>query len=156
MTIQVGDLAPDVPDTTPPLALSAWRGQWVVLFFFPRAHATHCQMQARRFQALMPEFQALGANIVGVSSDTGAQQMTFRDVCRVSFPLLSDAGERIGGVYGVLEDAVVEDEETRRLKRQTFLIDPQGVVVEHWTEVDPNTHAGEVLAALRQHEAPLA
>lgn len=150
MTVQIGDPAPSVPHAAPPLTLTDWRGTWVVLFFFPRAHTTHCQMQARRFQALAPEFGALGVNLVGVSSDTTNEHMRFRDVCRLSFPLIADETERIGAAYGVLEDAVVDGEHNRRLKRHTYLIDPRGRVAQIWTDVDPNTHAEQVLAAVRE------
>lgn len=140
----------NVDDAIPSVsALAEVGGFWRVLFFFPRAATTHCQMQARRFEALMPQFEALGVRVVGLSSDTEPQHRSFRDVCKVSFPLVSDADGSVARAFGVLEEDVVENETTRRAKRRTFLVSPQGRVVKRYDDVDPNTHAAEVLEDLR-------
>lgn len=150
-TLQVGDLAPDftaTDDAGQPLTLSGWRGRWVVLFFFPRAAATHCQMQARRFQALFPEFRAAGAQLVGVSSDTRQSQVEFRGLCQLDFPLIPDRTHALSGLYGVLDEPEPGDE-VRPARRETFLISPDGVIAAHWRDVVPHTHAAEVLERLR-------
>ncbi|WP_027481614.1 peroxiredoxin [Deinococcus pimensis] len=152
MVPSVGDLAPTFDaarDDGAPFALSDWHGSWVVLFFFPRSATTHCQMQARRFQALLPEFEKLGALVVGVSSDTAERQGTFRSVCRLDFPLVPDSELAVCRVYGVLEDAPVEEEPTPRARRETFLIAPDGRVARRWAPADPNSNAADVLAELR-------
>ncbi len=156
--LQTGDLAPDFTATDEggrPVSPSRWRGRWVVLFFFPRAAATHCQMQARRFQALFPEFQAAGAHVVGVSSDTRQRQTEFRGLCDLSFPLLSDRHGQISRLYGVL-DAPEPGEEVALARRETFLISPEGRVAHRWREVVPNVHAAEVLQTLHTLQAPPA
>lgn len=131
------------------MSLADFRGSWLVLFFFPRASTTHCQLQARRFEALVPEFRALNARILGVSSDARSQQMAFRNLCQLSFSLIPDTNHQLSERYGVLDEPF-PGEETRPARRETFLISPEGRVVRHWTEVVPKTHAAEVLEELRK------
>ncbi|WP_424950671.1 peroxiredoxin [Deinococcus sp.] len=129
--------------------LAEHRGEWVLLFFFPRANTSYCQMQARRFQALQPQYRRLGVRVVGVSSDTAQQQTVFRDSCQLDFPLITDSEHRVGAQYGVMETERVEGEANLRARRESFLIGPQGRVARHYTEVDANTHAAAVLADLQ-------
>lgn len=154
--VQIGDPAPDFTARDHEgraVSLSRWQGRWVVLFFFPRAAATHCQMQARRFQALSPEFQAAGAHIVGVSSDTRQRQTEFRGLCDLSFPLISDRTGDLSRLYGVL-DGLEPGEEVPLARRETFLISPEGRVAHRWRGVVPHTHAAEVLGQLRALQVP--
>ncbi len=151
-TLQTRDPAPDfsaLQDRGGTFRLADHRGEWVLLFFFPRASTSYCQMQARRFQALQPEYRRLGVQVVGVSSDTAQQQTVFRDSCQLDFPLITDSEHRVGIRYGVMETERVDGETTLRARRESFLIGPQGRVERHYSEVDANTHAAEVLAELR-------
>ncbi|BDP43264.1 peroxiredoxin [Deinococcus aetherius] len=156
--LQIGDPAPDftAPDNDGcSVGLSGWRGRWVILFFFPRAAASHCQMQARRFQALFPEFQAAGACVVGVSSDTRQRQTEFRGLCDLSFPLISDRSGGLSRLYGVLDDPE-PGEDVALARRETFLISSIGRIAHRWREVTPNVHAAEVLRKLRELQATSA
>lgn len=149
MTLHPGSPAPDfsgLSDDGQAVSLTDLRGQWTVLFFYPRAGSTHCTLEVRRFQRAMPEFSRLGVQVIGVSTDPPGDQAYFRSSCVLSFPLLSD-GERIGEAFGVLAPSPFEDEptSTRRVTRQTFLIAPDGMVARHWQVADPATHADEVL-----------
>ena len=124
------------PDTT---------GHWTVLYFYPQGNNPHCVMQSRRFQGLYPEFDKLGVQVVGVSVDTEEEQKTFREICSVTFPLISDTKFAISQAYGLLKTVTHEGKEKHYASRETFLIDPSNRVAMHWTDVDPNTHAREVL-----------
>ena len=151
MTVSTGNLAPDfsaVQDRGGQIQLADFRGKSVLLFFFPRASTSYCQMQARRFQALLPEFQRRGVQIIGVSSDTAQQQTMFRDSCQIDYPLITDVDHRVARLYGVLEPTIVEQESNRRARRESFLIDTDGRVLRYYTQVDANTHAAEVLRDL--------
>ncbi|AWN24087.1 peroxiredoxin [Deinococcus irradiatisoli] len=154
MMLQPGDPVPEfsaLSDNGKKVQLSAWRGQPVVVFFFPNAAATHCQMQARRFQALAEEFQALNVQLLGISVDSRSQQATFREICKLSFPLIADSDYRLSEQFGVLTSS--DDEEKKYARRVTFLIGPQGEVRQRWDDVNPNTNASEVLAALHADRA---
>lgn len=150
MSLQVGHPAPPFEarsDDGRPVSLGALRGQWVVLYFYRRASTPGCSVEAQRFEAALPELERLGATVVGVSTDTEARQAKFRDSCGLSFPLIPD-GEKvlarrfgvIGGLGGLLGVAA----------RETFLIDPQGQLAQHWRNVNPIFHAGEVVKELER------
>lgn len=152
MSLTTGDLVPDFTAQTDQDRLYRFTqnsGGWRVIFFFPRANTTHCQMQARRYQALSSEFAAHGVALTGVSSDTRKQQLMFRDICKVDFPLLSDTDHTVSRHFGVLDD-LMPGEEVQTARRETFLIDPQGRIAQHWNAVDPATDAATVLEEVKR------
>ncbi|MFC4639489.1 peroxiredoxin [Deinococcus hohokamensis] len=150
MSLQVGHPAPSFDarsDDGRPVSLGALRGQWVVLYFYPRASTPGCSIEAQRFEAALPELERLGATVVGVSTDTEARQAKFRDSCGLSFPLIPDGDKAlarrygvIGGLGGLLGLAA----------RETFLIDPEGMLAHHWRSVNPSTHTADVLKELER------
>ncbi|WP_019010242.1 peroxiredoxin [Deinococcus aquatilis] len=152
MSLTTGDLVPDFTaqtDQDRPYRFTQNSGGWRVIFFFPRANTTHCQMQARRYQALSGEFAAHGITLSGVSSDTRKQQLVFRDICKVDFPLISDTDHTVSRLFGVLDD-LLPGEEVQMARRETFLIDPQGRIAQHWNGVDPATDAATVLEEVKR------
>ena len=86
-----------------------------------------------------------GADVVGVSVDSVEDQKAFSDKYKLPFPVLSDVGGQTSQAYGVLR----EMGSTEIAARQTFLIDPNGVVVKHYEQVDPETHTQDVVADLQ-------
>lgn len=154
---RVGDVAPIFTATDEQantLHLSQFLGQRVVLFFFPRAAATHCQMQVRRFQALIPEFEAASVQVIGVSSDTTRRQVELRGLCQLSYPLIPDPTHQVSGLYGVLDD-LEPGETVRCARRETFLVSPEGKIEVHWNTVAPHSHAAEVLQRVWEFQSPL-
>ncbi|WP_161882528.1 peroxiredoxin [Deinococcus alpinitundrae] len=127
------------------LSLLALRGQWVVLYFFPRAMTPACTMEAAGFETLIGDFQQRSAQVIGVSSDTEARQALFRDTCHLSFALLPDSEKRVCRAYGVLGGL---GGWLGLSQRCTYLIDPAGTVVRVWTVTEPGQHAAEVLREL--------
>ena len=119
------------------------------MFFFPRGNHPHCVMESRRFQALLPEFEHLGVMVIGVSVDSAEQQQYFRNFCVLSFPLICDASHRVSRSFGVLDSVEIGGEMVTYARRETFLIGPDQRVVQHWTAVDPDSHAAAVLNAVR-------
>lgn len=150
MTPQVGQPAPSIharSDDGRLIDLKDMRGQWVVLYFYPKAGTPGCSIEAQRFEQALPEFERLNALVVGVSTDTEASQAKFRDQCSLSFPLLPDGDKTIARAYGVLAGLSGLLGVTAR---QTFLIDPEGKVAHHWKIVNPASHATEVLRMLKE------
>ena len=113
-----------------------------MLYFYPRAGTPGCSVEAQRFEEALPEFGRLGAEVIGVSTDTEAQQARFRDRCGLSFPLLPDGDRAVAEAYGVLGGV---GKLLGMTARQTFLIDPAGRLAFHWKRVNPLGHAAEVL-----------
>lgn len=153
MPLRAGQPAPDFEsrsDDGRVIRLRELRGGWVVLYFYPRAGSPGCSLEAQRFEAALPDFTRLGAQVIGVSTDTEARQASFRERCGLSYPLLPDGDRRISRAYGVLG----------RLgsllglnARATFLIDPQGALAHEHRSANPATH---VPAALRELERRVA
>jgi peroxiredoxin Q/BCP len=121
--------------------LGDYAGQWVVLYFYPKADTPGCTTEACEFRDNIFAFQEIGAAVVGVSVDDVGSQKEFADKYHLPFPLLSDASQATAKAYGVLRDSGVAN-------RQTFLIGPDGRIAKHYSEVDPATHSAQVLADL--------
>jgi peroxiredoxin Q/BCP len=126
------------------LSLDEFRGKWLVLYFFPKAHTSGCTLEGQAFNTLLDEFQALNAAVVGVSTDKAPTLAKFRDKHDFGFPLLSDSEKQISAAYGTLKD------HGKSANRVTYLIDPGGVVRAVWPRVKVDGHAEAVLARLKE------
>jgi peroxiredoxin Q/BCP len=127
-----------------PLALDDFRGRWLVLYFYPKAHTSGCTREGQAFNALLAEFEKLDATVVGVSTDKPGTLAKFRDKHDFQFALLSDAGKEIATAYGTLK------EHGKSANRVTYLVDPEGVVRAVWPKVKVDGHAEVVLARLKE------
>ena len=126
------------------VSLADFKGQWVVLYFYPKDMTQGCTIEAHNFQRDQDQYTAKKAAIVGVSADSVDSHVEFCTKENLSFKLLADPGKEVIGNYGSLaaNGAVAA--------RNTFLIDPQGTIRKVYTKVNPNPHSGEVLAALAE------
>ncbi|MFE4104923.1 peroxiredoxin [Almyronema epifaneia] len=142
--IPLGSVAPDFSlprhSATDTVSLSDYRGQWVVLYFYPQDFTSGCTLEAKRFQQDLPEYQARNAQILGVSADDTGSHVRFCDSEGLVFPLLSDTDGRVSKLYGSWLGA--------RSLRHTYLIDPTGLMRERFLGVRPAIHSQEVLAKL--------
>ena len=153
MNLQTGDTVPTftaIQDSG--VAYQPTSGRWRVLFFFPKTATTHCQLQARRYQQVYSEFQALGVDLVGINGDPRQDQLAFRDLCVLGYPLLDDGQQQLSTLFGVLGEPW-PDEDVRRPRRCTFLLNPENVIVREWIDVDPALDAQTVLAEVRNLRA---
>jgi peroxiredoxin Q/BCP len=128
------------------VTLSGQRGQWLVLYFYPKDGTPGCTTEACEFRDNVFAFEEIGATIVGVSIDKVTDQKKFAAKYSLPFPLLADSDGKVAALYGVLQNLGV----MKIAKRQSFLIDPEGRIAKHYTSVDPKTHSQQVLADLRQ------
>lgn len=123
----------------------------VVLFFYPAALTPGCTKEACHFRDLAAEFAAVGAQRVGISTDTVAKQAEFADKKGFDYPLLSDADGRVATAFGVKRGLLGK---LMPVKRTTFVIDPDGTVLEVIaSEVSMDTHANQALATLRARKS---
>jgi peroxiredoxin Q/BCP len=148
----VGDAAPDftlVSNEENEVSLSDYRSQWVVLYFYPKDFTSGCTIQAHNFQRDEALYEERDAVILGVSVDDVESHKEFCAKEGLGFKLLADIGghvsERFGSVRG--------EGESRRSARNTFVIDPEGVVREVYLGVSVRQHSEEVLAALDRLQA---
>jgi peroxiredoxin Q/BCP len=146
---EVGELAPSFELQDQNFAthsLEDYRGQWVVLYFYPKADTPGCTTEACEFRDNIFAYEALGAAVIGVSLDDVASQKEFAEKYHLPFPLLSDARQEVATSYGVL----ARFGGTAVASRHTFLIAPDGRVAKHYDRVDPSIHSTEVLRDLEQ------
>lgn len=124
------------------VSLKDFKGQWVVLYFYPKDMTQGCTIEAHNFERDLAQYTAKKAAIVGVSADTPESHQQFCTKESLTFKLLADPDKKMIGEYGSLaaNGAVAA--------RNTFLIDPKGVIRKVYTKVSPNPHSAEVLAAL--------
>lgn len=144
-----GTLAPEfvLPDQHGKLhSLSEWRGQWVVLYFYPKDDTPGCTEEACTFRDDLEQLSALDAQVVGISVDTSASHKAFAEKYHLPFPLLADAPGEVAGRYGALSDWGI----LKFAKRYTFLIDPQGRIAKTYLSVKASRHSAEIVADLKQ------
>jgi peroxiredoxin Q/BCP len=130
------------------LALSDLRGKSVVVYFYPKDSTPGCTNEAHDFRDLYPKFKKLGCEIIGVSRDSVASHVKFRDKHELPFPLVSDADETWCNAFGVLGEKTLYGRHFIGVIRSTFLIDANGALVAEWRGVRVPGHAAAVLERL--------
>jgi thioredoxin-dependent peroxiredoxin len=152
MATAIGETIPDVElpatgDKT--LNLSDFRGQRLVLYFYPKASTPGCTQEGLDFTAAAADFAALNTAILGASRDGIKAQENFKTKQGFSFELLSDKDETLCRAFDVIKLKKMYGKESLGVERSTFLIDEQGVLREEWRGVKVKGHVDEVLAAVR-------
>jgi len=145
----VGDTAPDFTLNSQegtPVSLHDFRGKWVVLYFYPKDFTRGCTIEAHNFQRDISQYKQKNAVILGVSVQSSGSHKEFCAKEGLSFKLLADTNHKVSSVYGSVTNLVV----TKLAARHTFLINPEGVIVKEFLDVNPSKHSQEVLAAITQ------
>jgi peroxiredoxin Q/BCP len=134
------------------VSLKDFKGKWVVLYFYPKDFTQGCTIEAHNFQEDQPKYTALNAAIVGISADSVESHKEFCTKENLTFKTLADPSGKVIDQYGSLtklEGAMKERfKQDHIAARNTFLIDPDGVVRKVYTNVNPAPHSKEVLADL--------
>lgn len=150
--MNTGDLAPDllgIDDQGNELRLSQFRGQKVVLYFYPKDNTPGCTRQACAFAAAYEEFKSLDVVVIGVSKDSAASHAKFAAKYELPFILLSDPELTAIQAYGVWQEKKLYGKVSMGVVRSTYIIDERGVITHAMPKVKPDTNAADVLAALR-------
>jgi thioredoxin-dependent peroxiredoxin len=146
-----GTLAPDftlLTDAGTPLILSALRGRPVVLYFYPKDDTSGCTTESCEFRDLVPRFDAVNAQVLGISPDSVPSHVKFRDKYGLNFPLLADEGHAVADRYGVWQQKSMYGRKYWGNARTTFVIDAGGRIAKVFEKVKPAGHAAEVAAAV--------
>jgi thioredoxin-dependent peroxiredoxin len=155
--IEQGDLAPDfeLPDQDGrPVRLEDFRGQRVVVYFYPKADTPGCTTQACGVRDHLPEYTGAGAVVLGISPDPVAKVKKFHEKFSLDFALLADEGHVVAEAYGVWVEKSMYGRKYFGNERTTFVIDSDGRVGEVLRKVKPAEHDEQVLAALGPAEPP--
>jgi peroxiredoxin Q/BCP len=157
VTMFAADVAPQMPaegtaapsftlssqDGTP-VSLSQFRGKWVVLYFYPKDFTSGCTLEAHNFQRDLQSYEKKNAVILGVSLDPVDSHKGFCTKEGLSFRLLADTEKVVTEKYG----SVSTYQDKTYAARNTFLIDPSGVIRKVYLKVKPATHSEEILVDL--------
>jgi peroxiredoxin Q/BCP len=148
-TPAVGTVAPDFKLNSQegaPVNLNDFRGKWVVLYFYPKDFTSGCTIEAHNFQRDLAQYEQKNAVIIGVSVDTADSHKQFCAKEGLNFKLLADTDHEVSAKYG----SVMQRGPMTLAARNTFLINPKGVVAKVFLGVNPSKHSEEVLAALAE------
>ena len=149
---------PDIGKKLPPLKgstgdgselkLSSLKGQWVVVYFYPKDSTPGCTNEAKDFRDLHPAFLKRHAQIVGVSRDSVKSHANFAAKQELPFPLVYDPEENWCNAFDVIHEKVLYGKRHLGIVRSTFLIDPDGKLAREWRGVKVPGHAQAVLDAI--------
>jgi peroxiredoxin Q/BCP len=128
------------------VSLDQFKGKWVVLYFYPKDFTSGCTVEAHNFQRDLDKYTQKDAVIVGVSVDNVDSHKSFCTKEGLNFKLLADSNHSVVEKYG----SVMEYNGMTLAARNTFLIDPTGVIRKVYLKVNPQNHSEEVLADLQQ------
>jgi peroxiredoxin Q/BCP len=145
----VGKTAPDFTlysQEGTPVSLHDFRGKWVVLYFYPKDFTSGCTTEAHNFQRDLSQYEQKNAVILGVSVQSSHSHKEFCAKEGLNFKLLADTNREVSSAYGSVMNLGV----TKLSARHSFLINPEGVIVKEFLDVNPSKHSQEVLAALTQ------
>jgi peroxiredoxin Q/BCP len=151
LKLREGDTAPDFAAPTSgggQVSLADFKGQPVVLYFYPRDDTPGCTKEACGFRDQFAAFRKKGAAVLGVSVDPVKSHDKFVGKFKLPFPLLADVDRKIVNAYGVWGEKLFMGRKYPGTHRVTFLIGPDGVIQKIWPQVKPEEHAKEVLAAI--------
>jgi thioredoxin-dependent peroxiredoxin len=129
--------------------LPDYAGQWLVLYFYPKDNTPGCTTEGNDFNALLPKFRKLGAQVLGVSRDSLKSHQNFCAKQGFKFDLVSDADEALCKAFDVIKPKKLYGREYVGIERSTFLIAPDGRLVQAWAPVKVPGHAQAVLDALK-------
>jgi len=151
MTIKIDTKAPKLSGTTQSgdtLKLADLKDQWVVLYFYPKDNTTGCTREAGDFRDLYTKFKRRGATIVGVSRDSARSHSGFKEKLGLPFTLVADTDEIWCKAFDVIRRKKLYGREYLGVDRSTFLIGPDGKLVQEWRGVTVPGHAQAVLDAI--------
>jgi thioredoxin-dependent peroxiredoxin len=128
--------------------LSEFKGQIVVLYFYPKDDTPGCTREACYFRDHSVALKKLGAVVLGVSADSVESHAKFRDKYQLNFPLLADTDHAMAEQYGAWREKNMYGKKSMGIQRSTFLIDATGKIAKVWKKVSVDGHDAQVLEAL--------
>lgn len=149
--LEIGTKAPvfSLPDQNGDVhTLEEYKGQKVILYFYPRDNTAGCTAQACAFGELMPQFREKGTVIVGVSKDSVASHKKFEQKFKLPFTLLSDPELEAIKAYDVWHEKNMYGKKTMGVVRTTYLIDEEGTIVKAFAKVKAKDNPAQMLAEL--------
>ncbi len=126
-----------------------FRGQKLVIYFYPKDDTSGCTREAQDFSALAPEFEKAGTWILGVSKDDVKKHQKFTDKYDLKVPLVTDADGSVCDAFGTWTEKSMYGRKYMGIERATFLVGADGTIERIWRNVKVPGHADDVLEAAR-------
>ncbi len=131
-----------------PVRLADYRGQKVLLYFYPRANTPGCTKQACSVRDAKAELKTIGVAVLGISPDKPAEQQAFDKKYDLGFPLLSDPTHSVAYAYSTWGPKGPKEKQAFGIIRSSFLIDEEGKIIQAWYKVSPEETVAKAQEAL--------
>lgn len=129
--------------------LAEYQGQWLLIYFYPQDDTPGCTIEACMITEVYDDFAKLGIAVIGVSKDSVESHLNFAQKYNLPFTLLADTECEMIKNYGAASDSL-SDDGTPRIKRISYLVNPEGVIAKTYPDVDPAIHAMSILKDVRE------
>jgi len=154
-TLLLGQAAPDFNTTDQDgktHTLSDYRGQWLLIYFYPKDNTPGCTAQACSIRDAWGDFEEYNTIVLGVSKDSGASHQKFIEKQSLPFNLLADTEQEMMKAYDVWSEKSMFGKKYMGTVRTSFLINPDGKVVKIYDKVNTKTHAEDVLIDIKRQQ----
>lgn len=151
--LKTGSKAPDFTlpaDGGSSVRLSDFKGQPVVLYFYPKDDTSGCTKEACDFRDNLAAFKRLKMQVIGVSKDSVKKHDKFKEKYELNFPLASDEDGKVCDKYGVWVEKSMYGKKYMGIERATFLIDEHGKIAHIWRKVSVTDHVEDVLKVFKE------
>ena len=151
--LEIGSKAPNFnlpTDGNGKVKLSDYKGQKLVLYFYPKDDTSGCTKEACNFKENLKAFEKLGVAVIGVSKDSVAKHDKFKEKYKLNFPLASDEECKVCDAYGVWVEKSMYGRKYMGIERATFLIDEKGKIEQIWRKVKVPGHVEDILKSLKE------
>ena len=130
------------------IKLSDYKGQKLLVYFYPKADTPGCTKQACSVRDALPDLTEVGVAAVGISPDKPEKQKKFDEKYNLGFPLLSDPDHTVANAWGVWGEKSMYGKKYEGIIRSMFLVDEKGVIIRTWYKISPNDTIPEAMKAL--------
>ncbi|MBN2601792.1 MAG: thioredoxin-dependent thiol peroxidase [Candidatus Marinimicrobia bacterium] len=151
----VGNIAPDfslMNQDNSEVTLNDYRGQWVVLYFYPKDNTSGCTKEALDFTEHLDEYRKLNAQVFGISPDSVSSHQKFIKKYNLTIDLLADPDHNVLEKYGVWQEKSMYGRKYFGVVRSTYLINPEGKIEKVWEKVSVDGHADAVMCEIQDYQ----
>ena len=131
------------------------QGQILILYFYPKDNTPGCTTEAMQFRDKFKDFEKAGAVVFGVSRDNKKSHDDLKEKLELPFELIADTEEKMCHMFGVVKNKIMYGKKVKGIERSTFLINPEGILVQEWRGLKVPGHVDEVLKAVKAIKAPV-
>ena len=151
--MKIGDRAPEVlgkDEQGREIRLSDFEGRKLVLYFYPKDHTSGCTAEACSLRDHYSELQGMGYEVVGVSKDSAASHVKFKEKNQLPFPLIADVDHTLLEAMGAWGEKTMYGKKSMGTIRTTFVINEEGIIEQIFAgrQIDTKNHATQLIEKL--------